>query len=481
MVDRDRLDLVGTDRVVGAQMVGTITWFREGSDPMDSTTTLSRRRFLANVGLIGLGGLLTSCGASASPTSGASISPTSGTSSDVTLAVARSDKPRQSAPSLAPSDVQAFAAGHNTFGFDLYRRLGADGGNLFFSPYSIAQVLTMTSAGARGQTLQQMVQTLHSAFPQAQLHPAANALDQELISRGAQQDGLKLESINSVWGQRGKTFLPEFLDVLATNYGAGLRLLDFKAASEDARMTINDTIAQQTHDKIKDVLPPDSINAMTRMVLANAIYFDAKWDVPFTKDGTRDGQFKPDTGGPVTVPMMAREQRKSFYTSGQGYQAIVLEYRGGVSMLVLLPDAGQLAAFEATLNSTLLQGILDGLTVRDITLIFPKFEYHSDSISLKDQLTALGMSDPFDQEAADFSGIDGKYDLYISDAIHKAMVRVDEGGTEATAATVVGLPVSSGPIDPLTLTIDRPFVFLIRDDATGALLFMGRIVNPTMA
>jgi serpin B len=422
-------------------------------------STISRRRFLATLGLTALSGLLAACGGS-----------------DSAATEARSDKPRQKAPQVTPEDVKAFAAGHNRFGLAMYHQLG--GGNLFFSPYSIAQVLTMTSAGARGQTAQQMAQTLHSAFVQERLHPAANALDQALSSRGAGEDAFHLEIANSIWGQQGFSFQPDFLDTLATNYGAGLRLLDFKAASEPSRATINAAIAQQTHDKITNLLPAGSIDANTRLVLANAIYFNAKWAAPFEKENTRDGTFNPDAGGAVTVPMMTHQANYS-YMAGQGYQAIALPYRGGVSMLVLVPDAGQLKAFESGLDDARLQATLDGLANRQVLLTMPKFEYHSDSISLKQQLIALGMADAFDPDAADFSGMDGKRDLYIGDGFHKAMVRVDEEGTEAAAATAVNMVATSAMIEPpLTLTIDRPFVYLIRDDATGALLFMGRIVNP---
>jgi serpin B len=422
--------------------------------------TLSRRRFLCTLGLAALSGLLASCGGSVSAAT-----------------EARSNKPRQSAPQATPDDVRAFAAGHNAFGLDLYKRLRGSG-NLFFSPYSIAQVLTMTSAGARTRTAQQMAQTLHAALAQEQLHLAANALDLALASRGANEDRFRLEIANTVWGQRDFTFRPEFLDVLAANYGAGLRLVDFKTAPEPARATINATIAQQTHDKIKDLLPPGSIVDTTRMVLANAIYFNAKWVAPFEKDATHDGPFTPDTGSAVTVPMMTRQATYP-YGSGQGYQAIALPYRGGVSMVVLLPDAGQLGVFEAGLDAARLQAILDGLKPREVLLTLPKFEYHSDSISLRQPLVALGMADAFDPDAADFSGMDGKRDLYISDAYHKAMVRVDEEGTEAAAATGVVIGLTSARTEtPFTLVIDRPFVFAIRDDATGALLFMGRMVNP---
>ena len=422
-------------------------------------STISRRTFLATLGLTALGALLTACGGSVS-----------------VAAEARSDKPRQSAPQIAPDDLSTFAAGHNRFGLAMYRLLG--GGNLFFSPYSIAQVLTMTSAGARGQTAQQMAQALHSALPQERLHSTANALDQALSSRGSGDDGFHLEIANSIWGQQGFAFQPEFLDTLATNYGAGLRLLDFKTAPEPSRSTINTTIAQQTHDKITDLLPTGSIDANTRLVLANAIYFNAKWLAPFTKEATHDGTFTPDQGSTVTTPMMTNQANYP-YMAGQGYQAIALPYRGGVSMLVLLPDAGQLSDFEAGLDDARIQATLDGLANRQVLLTMPKFEYHSDSISLRQQLVALGMADAFDADAADFSGMDGKRDLFIGDGFHKAMVRVDEEGTEAAAATAVNMQATSAMVEPpLSLTIDRPFVFLIRDDATGALLFIGRIVNP---
>jgi serpin B len=422
-------------------------------------STMSRRTFLAMLGLATLGGLLAACGGSVSA-----------------APEARSDKPRLNAPQITPDDLRAFAAGHNRFGLAMYRLLG--GRNLFFSPYSIAQVLTMTSAGARGQTAQQMAQALHSAFPQERLHPAANALDRALNSRRASEDGFQLETVNSIWGQQGFAFQPAFLDTLATNYGAGLRLLDFKTAPEPSRATINAMIAQQTHDKITDLLPEGSINDLTRMVLANAIYFNAKWIAPFAKEATRDGTFNPDQGSAVTTPMMTKQANYA-YAAGQGYQAIMLPYRGGVSMLVLVPDAGQLSAFEAGLDDMRLQTILDGLATREVLLTLPKFEYQSDSISLKKQLSTLGMADAFDPDTADFSGMDGQRDLFIGDGFHKAMVRVDEEGTEAAAATAVNMQATSARVDPpLTLTIDRPFVFLIRDDATGTLLFIGRIVNP---
>ena len=422
--------------------------------------SLSRRRFLAGVGFAALSGLLISCGGSAGA-----------------VAEARSGKPRQRDPQASPEDVRAYAAGHNAFGLALYSQLRGASGNLFFSPYSIAQALTMASAGARGNTAQQMTRTLHSAFPQERLHPAANALDLALSGRGAGQEGFRLEIANSVWGQRDYTFRPEFLDLLATNYDAGLRLLDFKAAPDSARATINATIAQQTQDKIKDLLPPGSVDDMTRMVLANAIYFNARWVAPFPKENTADRPFHLDDGGTITVPLM-RLRKVLRYTEGQGYQAVALPYKGGVSMIVLLPSAGGLTAFEQQLSAERLQGILGELKESDLILTLPKFAYQSDSVSLRQALTQLGLADAFIPDTADFSGMDGSRNLYLKDAYHKAMVRVDEDGTEAAAATGLVMEAVSAPP---TMTVDRPFVFAIRDDETGALLFIGRVVNPKVA
>jgi serpin B len=425
----------------------------------NAMSTLSRRRFLSGVCLTALSGLLAGCGIGASA-----------------AAEARSYKQRQRDPQTSSEDMRAFAAGHNAFGLAFYALL-RDAGNLFFSPYSIAQALTMLSAGARGNTAQQMAQVLHSAFPQERLHPAANALDQALMGRGSGDDAFRLEIANSVWSQHDYTFRPEFLDVLAVNYGAGLRLLDFKTAPEPSRATINALIAQQTHDKIKDLMPAGSIGTDTRMVLANATYFNAKWVRSFQKRDTLDKPFILDDGGTVTVPLM--HQTEYFRcTQTPDYQAVALPYRGGVSMLVLLPRAGGLADFEQRLSIDKLQAIQGELTDHYTALALPKFTYQSASISLRQALTRLGMADAFNS-GADFSGMDGTRNLYLSDVYHQAMVRVDEEGTEAAAATGVVSIAASGPI-PVTFTmiVDRPFIFGIQDDATGALLFMGRILNP---
>lgn len=425
---------------------------------------LSRRRFLTGTGLAVLGSLLPSC--STAPTITA-------------VPEARSTKPHQLDGNTSPSDLKRYASGHNAFGFALYGLLRDNPGNLFFSPYSVAQALTMTSAGARGATLQQMAQVLHSAFPQERLHATANALDLALSSRASTKDGFSLEIANSLWGQRGYTFRPEFLDLLAENYGTGLRLLDFKADPEQARNHINAAIAQQTHDNIKELLPPESINKATVLALTNAIYFNAVWRSPFESYNTSDQPFHLDDGTVVMAPRMVQE-RVLRYAITPEYQAVVLPYQGDVSMLVVMPPAGGLADFEQRLSVELLQAIQGKLGGQYIDIGLPKFTYQPAGILLNETLKQLGMTDVFNPEQADFSGMDGIGNLCVNDVIHQAMVRVDEKGTEAAAATSVTMIPASEPVKAVPVIVDRPFFFAIQDDATGTILFMGRIVNPLM-
>ena len=326
-----------------------------------------------------------------------------------------------------------------------------------------------------------MAQTLHF-LPQGRLHPAFNRLDLELAQRGKDakgkdSKGFRLNIANALWGQKGYRFLPEFLDLLAENYGSGLRLLDFAADPESSRVTINDWVSHQTEGRIKDLVPQGVIDTLTRLVLTNAIYFNAAWGAPFDKSQTQDGAFHLQNGSQVTVPMM--KQTKSFgYAEGQGYQAVELPYDGGeLSMVILLPKAGQFEAFEGSLDAGQVNSILKNLAQRQVALSLPRLKTESE-FSLAETLAAMGMPVAFSSEA-DFSGMDGGRNLFISDVVHKAFVSVDESGTEAAAATasVMGLTYAM-PEQPVEFTVDRPFIFLIRDIPTGAILFVGRIVNP---
>lgn len=401
----------------------------------------------------------------------------------VSASMAQSSKPRLTSPNVAPSDLADAANGNNAFAFDLYSFLSKEkrDGNLFYSPYSISLALAMTYAGARGQTEQQMAQTLHF-LPQARLHPAFNGLDLELAKRGKDAKGkdgkgFRLNIANAIWGQQGYRFLPEFLDLLAENYGSGLRLLDFAADPESSRVTINNWISDRTEGRIKDLIPKDMLDKLTRLVLTNAIYFNAAWGTPFEKSQTQDGAFHLQNGSQVTVPMM--RQAKSFgYAEGQGVQAVELPYDGGeLSMVILLPRADQFEAFEGSLDAGQVNSILKNLAQRQVALSLPRFKTESE-FSLAETLAAMGMPVAFSSEA-DFSGMDGARSLSISDVVHKAFVSVDESGTEAAAATAVVMRLTSiMPEQPVEVTVDRPFIFLIRDIQTGAILFVGRIVNP---
>jgi serpin B len=400
----------------------------------------------------------------------------------VTGEVIQSEKQRVTSPNVNEADLATLVEGNSTFAFDIYEALREADGNLFYSPYSISLALAMTYAGARGETAQQMADTLHFVLPQNRLHPAFNALDLELGRRGEgakgkDGDGFRLNIVNAIWGQKDYGFLSEFLDLLAENYGAGLRVLDFASAPEESRITINNWVGDQTEGRIEELIPQGLIDTLTRLVLTNAIYFNAAWQHPFQEDMTEDGLFYLLDGGEVTVPMM-RQVELFGYTEGNGYQAVELPYEGGeLSMVILLPAPGQFEAFESRLDAQQVGEIIGRLEHRQVTLEMPRFEFKS-GFRLKKTLVAMGMPLAF-SGAADFSGITGNRDLFIADVVHKAFVSVDEAGTEAAAATAVVMPMAIPPEQPVEVTVNRSFVFLIHDIETGGILFVGRVVNPS--
>jgi len=393
----------------------------------------------------------------------------------------KSDQPRVTSPVVENSELATLIDGNTVFTLDLYQELKNKEGNIFYSPYSLSVALAMTYAGARGETEQQMAEALSFYLSQDHLHPAFNYLERELVSRGEgaegkDGEGFRLNIVNDIWGQKDFVFLSDFLDTLAENYGVGLKTLDFINAPEESRITINDYISEQTEEKIKDLIPEGIIDAMTRLVLTNAIYFNAAWEYPFGEEMTSDGIFHLLDGGEVTVPMMHQGESLG-YTEGDDYQAVELKYDGEeLSMVILLPESGQFENFEMALDAESLNDIIDNLENKHVELTLPKWEYES-SFMMKEILQTMGMPIAF-TAAADFSGMTGRPDLYIADVIHKAFVSVDEAGTEAAAASAVIMKLTSAPADPAVVTVDRPFIFLIRDIETGAILFFGRVVNP---
>jgi serpin B len=396
--------------------------------------------------------------------------------------VIQSDKQRVTSPDVDEADLATLVEGNSTFAFDLYQAVRESDGNLFYSPYSISLALAMTYAGARGETAQQMADTLQFVLPQNRLHPAFNALDLELSHRGEgaegkDGEGFRLNIVNAIWGQKDYEFLSDFLDLLAENYGAGLRVLDFASAPEESRITINNWVSDQTEGRIKDLIPQGLIDALTRLVLTNAIYFNAAWQYPFQEDMTEDGPFYLLDGGEVTVPMM-RQTELFGYAEGDGYQAVELLYDGGeLSMIILLPAPGQFEAFEDSLDAQQVDELIGELEQGQVTLVMPKFEFESE-FSLRETLSAMGMPVAF-SVSADFSGMTGNRDLFIADVVHKAFVSVDEAGTEAAAAAAVVMPAATPPEGAVEVTINRPFIFLIHDIETGSILFVGRVVNPS--
>lgn len=398
------------------------------------------------------------------------------------MEILKSERQRDSAPDVLEADLSELVAGNSDFAFDLYQEVRQKAKNLFYSPYSISLALAMTYAGARNNTEIQIADTLHLSLTQEHLHPAFNALDLELASRGEgakgqDGEGFRLNIVNAIWGQTGYSFLLEFLDVLAENYGAGLRLMDFQNAPEDSRVCINKWVSDQTEDRIKDLIPQGSITPLTRLVLTNAIYFNAAWLYPFDEELTQDNPFHLLEGSQITIPMMSQTEYFR-YASGDGYKAVELPYDGEeLSMVVFLPESGRFEKFEASLDAGRVEAIIDSLSLTYLQLTMPRFKYEW-GLGLVDTLAAMGMNDAFNPAVADFSGIDGTRNLSISDVIHKAFVSVNEAGTEAAAATAVILSLSAAPSNPIELALDHPFIFLIRDIETGAILFVGRVLNP---
>lgn len=398
---------------------------------------------------------------------------------------ARSTLPRSSATAPADADQLALSDGNRTFALDLYRQLTASaqqsGENLFFSPLSISVALAMTYAGARGATADGMANALHFILPQERLHPAFGWLDLQLASRGQGAQGadgqpFRLAVSNSLWGERQASFESAFLDTLAQNYGAGIKLLDFVAAPEPSRLRINDWVAQRTEQRIRDLLPAGAISSYTRLVLVNAVYFNAAWESQFGVAATADAAFARLDGTTATVAMMSQTGYYK-YAAGDGYEAVELPYDGGeLAMLVVLPAAGQFSAFEQAFDGAKFAEIQAALAARYVNLGLPRLRLEG-GFSVKTALQALGMNAAFG-DLADFSGISAGDAWRISDIYHKAYVDVDERGTEAAAATAVVVGTTSVPPEPVVFRADRPFIFAIVDRQTDTLVFLGRVVAP---
>jgi serpin B len=392
----------------------------------------------------------------------------------------RAEMPRIESPDVTEGQVEELVRGSNAFAFELYRAEGGDG-DLIFSPYSISLAFSMAYAGARGETAAQMAEVL-GYLPQEAQHPAFNALEQRISGLGEKESGsaavpFRLNVANAAWGQRGYRFEGAYLKTLAGHYGAGLRALDF-GQPRQASDEINAWVADQIEDRIQELVPPDVISPATRLVLANAIYFKASWLSRFEESDTQEGSFSLPDGSEVAVPMM-RQTTYLPYAEGDGYQAVRLPYKGeAVDMLIILPEEGRFEQVEERLGAGFFDEVRRSLRQEEyVRLTMPRFDFETD-LDLPKLLMAMGMTAPFDPGAADFSGMTGERELYIAEALHKADITVDEKGTEAAAATALLMPVSAAP-EPIQMTADRPFIFAIAERETGAILFLGRVTDPS--
>ena len=403
------------------------------------------------------------------------------------VSTAKSSVQRVSDPQVTTVDSTTLASDNAAFAFDAYKQLIATNTNLVFSPASISIALAMTYAGAATTTASEMAQTLHFSLPPAQLHPAFNALDQALASRGQGYLGgdggpMQVDISNAIWAEQTYTFRSDFLDTLAANYGAGVNLLDFLNAPEPSRLTINTWVADQTNNKIQNLLPLGSIDSSTRLVLTNAVYFNAAWNIPFDPNDTHDGSFTLLDGSNVTVKFMNAYFQGFPAIQGTNFVAASLPYADTrLSLVLVVPDLGQFGQVESSLDATTLGTLVAGLVSQPVSLSLPRFQVETGT-SLTKLLQTLGMTSAFTPGVADFSGMDGTRNLSISDVIHKAFIHVAEKGTEAAAATAVVVTTVSIAVPPptgLPVNANRPFLYYLRDQPTGAILFMGRVQDPS--
>ena len=382
----------------------------------------------------------------------------------------------------ASGDTSAARDAINRFALDLLRpNVGSTKGNLAMSPWSIVTALSMTRVGASGTTADEMNRVLHIVDPTA-IDASMNALDQQLRSRngtfpfGDDQQVVELAAANRLFAQQGFRIEQRFLDTVAANYGAGIGLVDYIKAAEAARVLINGWVAEQTRDRIKDLIPDGVLDERTRLVLVNAVYLHADCQSPFDNRATTEGRFHAPNGDVAAMLMHGRETRG--WAEGDGWKAVELAYAGNqLAMTVLVPDAGRFDDIAAHLDDAVNQA---GTAIRttEVDLTLPKFDI-AKQLRLKEQLAALGMPTAFDDDRADFTGITTQEPIVIADVIHQANVTVDEKGTVAAAATAVIARATSAPAKIEQLIVDRPFFFFLRDKPTGAIVFAGQVTDPS--
>jgi serpin B len=403
--------------------------------------------------------------------------------------------------SLRAGEFDLAAGATNQFGLDLYRKLAANNENLCISPYSIQTALAMTFAGAAGQTRTEMARVLHFPNEGETLHSSFTSLQRSLEEmaqntakiaersqkRGGPSEPITLAIANRLFAQAGYDFRHSFRELVKKFYGAPFETMDFRKDAAGARQHINQWVADQTRDRIRDLIPPNGLNEMTRLVLANAIYLKAQWASQFSDAATKPQPFHVRGGAPVDVPMMQKEDRHFGYAKRDGFTAVALPYTGSeLQFLVLLPDKPDgLRDLESKLTADVLNQCAK-LEKQEVDLYLPKFKLEPPTIALARALQDLGMRSAFDQPpgSANFDGIAPRKPndyLYLSQVFHKTFIAVDEKGTEAAAATAVTMLATSAMRPrpkPVEVKVDRPFLYAIQHVPSGACLFIGRVTDP---
>jgi serpin B len=394
--------------------------------------------------------------------------------------------PEATIPFTVSPEVKSAVEGNTAFALDLYQKLKEQPGNLFFSPYSVSASLAMTYAGARGQTESEMARTLHFNLVKTNLPVAFAALGARM-NQIQRWNRITLTTANSLWCQQDYRFTDAFLNLVHKYYGAEARQVDFIHSAQSASAEINKWVERNTQEKIKDVVEPGQFTDLTRLVLCDAVYFKGKWQYQFKVSDTKPAPFHVTTNETVTVPIMHQlSEFKMAHSDDYAVDLLELPYSGNdLSMIILLPqveyplpDVKQpgLPDLEQKLTAENLHtwlAKLDQANPHKTSVWLPRFTT-TQSFDLVKELNYLGMTLAFN-EAADFSGMDGTTNLFVSDVIHKAFVEVNEAGTEAAAVTSVHVMTKSSSG---RFIVDHPFIFLIRENGSGSILFLGRIVDP---
>jgi len=369
------------------------------------------------------------------------------------------------------------AQANNEFAFDLYSRLDSQSGNIFFSPYSLTSALTMTFEGARGPTSDEMRMALYLPSDEVDWRTDLTSFIQRINSPNKDY---ALSVANALWVQKAYPFKEDYLNLVKNTYFAEARNLNFAADPEGSRGTINGWVSDHTNNRINDLLPNGSITPNTRFVLTNAVYFKGKWETPFKIENTKFGAFWLTPDQSVQTNMMSLAGESFLYAENDQAQVLQLPYQGNdLSMLIILPRSKNLIGLEKSLTFEMLKQWRDESISQNVDVIFPKFKFDA-NYQMKDILTGMGINLAFDDKKADFSGMTGNKDLYIDQVYHKAWIEVNEEGTEAAAATavVMSLGMAYNPPQPKEFRADHPFIFMIQDNKTGHILFMGRVSDP---